>query len=46
MNDGESVRTTIDDRQWGDMECKEKFDHNKPVPGTIGQNHTFLVRNM
>ncbi|KAL4235651.1 hypothetical protein ACF0H5_004046 [Mactra antiquata] len=43
MENGESVRTIIDDRKWGDLQCKEKYDHEKPVAGTMGANHTFLV---
>ncbi|XP_060593949.1 uncharacterized protein LOC132748376 [Ruditapes philippinarum] len=46
MENGESVSTIIDDKKWGDLECKEKFDHPKPVPGTEGANHTFLVRSI
>lgn len=43
MQSGESVRTVIDNTRWGDQDCKEKYDHIKPVAGTLGANHTFLV---
>lgn len=45
MQSGESVRTVIDNTRWGDQDCKEKYDHIKPVAGTLGANHTFLVNS-
>lgn len=43
MIDGESVDILVDDNKWGEYECNDVYNHPKPVEGTVGANHTFLL---
>lgn len=44
MVGGESVTFMIDDKTFNSMTCLALHAHPKPVEGTVGQNHTLLVR--
>lgn len=46
LRDGEISTSEIGTTRWDDVKCVDKYDHEKPDPSTLGQNHTFLVRNI
>ncbi|WAR23603.1 hypothetical protein MAR_037272, partial [Mya arenaria] len=44
MIGGDSVTFLVDDNNWNNMRCWDSYAHPKPVEGTAGQNHTFLLK--
>ena len=42
MKDGEDVNITIDTK-WGNETCLSIYNHTKPIPDSIGANHTLLT---
>lgn len=47
MEEGTDIYTIIDSSKWSfggrTWHCREVHNHDKPVLGTLGANHTFLV---
>ncbi|KAH3847544.1 hypothetical protein DPMN_089869, partial [Dreissena polymorpha] len=45
MVGGESVNLLVDNDKWGELRCMSNYTHPKPVAGTTGSNHTFLLKS-
>lgn len=43
MIDGASVDVIVGNTKWDDLTCKGVYNHPKPVEGTTGANHTYLL---
>ncbi|KAL3869491.1 hypothetical protein ACJMK2_042165 [Sinanodonta woodiana] len=45
MEDGRSITTLVNNNRWGNMECRQRYDHPRVVD-SLGGNTTFLLANV